>query len=114
MSAALIQLVPVNESDLPKMVVEANKRRIVSGITGPIDPSPAGRGWLRSSRVRVCCPLACAPKNFLNSAPFSIFIRPVFLPFCNRDREAQGLHQSRTRASQGRMIAATGATTNPL
>jgi hypothetical protein len=32
MSAALIQLVPVNESDLPKMN-EVNKKRIVSGIT---------------------------------------------------------------------------------
>jgi hypothetical protein len=32
MSAALIQLVPVNEADLPKMN-EVNKKRIVSGIT---------------------------------------------------------------------------------
>lgn len=32
MTAALIQLVPVHESDLPKMA-EANKRRVISGIT---------------------------------------------------------------------------------
>jgi hypothetical protein len=32
MTAALVQLVPVQESDLAKMT-EANKRRIISGIT---------------------------------------------------------------------------------
>jgi hypothetical protein len=32
MSAALLQLVPVNEGDLAKMI-EANKRRVISGIT---------------------------------------------------------------------------------
>jgi hypothetical protein len=32
MTAALVQLVPVNEADLARMT-EANKRRIVSGIT---------------------------------------------------------------------------------
>jgi hypothetical protein len=38
MSAALVQLVPVDEADLSKMI-EANKRRIISGITAQKRPA---------------------------------------------------------------------------